>query len=73
MSTLDLVRLVAAKLDGHGAHCAALINPPRGSLSPECVWTRCTALLSALCPAEGRIVVALLAAGVEAAGVGGVR
>jgi hypothetical protein len=68
---LVLVQLLATKLDGHGAHCAVALNPPRGSLSPDYVRARCISLLLALDPAERRIVVALLAATVEGASCAG--
>jgi hypothetical protein len=68
---VELVRLVAAKLDGHGAHCAVLLNPPRGSLSPECVRVRCASLLLALDPAECRITVGLLVAALDPTAGGG--
>jgi hypothetical protein len=74
-SLVDLVRLVAAKLEGHGAHCAAVVNPPRGSLSPEEVRVRCSALLLALAPVERHAVLGLLAGldDMRATAVGSIR
>ncbi len=55
-----LARMVAAKLAGHGAHCAATFNPPRGSLTVDEVRTRCRALLDALAPVERQAALALV-------------
>lgn len=62
---LDLVRHVANKLAGHGAHCTVALHPPAGSLTLDEVRARCLALLDTLRPAERQAVLALLAADLD--------
>ena len=67
---LPLVRLahmVAAKLANHGAHCAAAVNPPRGSLAVDEARARCRAILDTFGPVERHAVLALLTHDVRAA------
>ena len=64
---LDLVRHVANKLAGHGAHCTAARHPPAGSLTLDEVRARCLALLDTLRPVERQAVLALLAADLDEA------
>lgn len=65
VGALRLVRMVAAKLAGHGAHCALAINPPRGSLTLDEARARCRAVLDSLRPVERRAVLSLLVADEE--------
>lgn len=65
VGALRLVGMVAAKLAGHGAHCALAINPPRGSLTLDEARARCRAVLDSLRPVERRAVISLLAADEE--------
>lgn len=60
-----LARLAAAKLAGHGADCAAAINPPRGSLTIDDVRTRRRALFDALTVAERPAALALVTLDVQ--------
>lgn len=62
-----LARMVAAKLANHGAHCAAALNPPRGSLTVDEVRARCRALLDCLPPVERHAALALVTHDVRAA------
>lgn len=65
--TLRLAEMVAAKLANHGAHCAAAVNPARGSLTVDEARARCRAILGAFGPVERHAVLALLTHDVRAA------
>jgi len=65
--TLRLAEMVAAKLACHGAHCAAALNPPRGSLTVDEARARCRAILDAFDPVERHAVLALVTHDVRAA------
>ncbi len=67
VTTVRLARMVAAKLAGHGAHCALAINPSRGSLTIDEARARCLAALDALRPVERHAVLSLLTADVREA------
>lgn len=67
VSTIRLVQMLAAKLTSHGPHCAAAINPPRGSVTVDEARDRCRAVLDALDPIERHAVLALLTHDVRAA------
>ena len=67
VGALRLVRMVAAKLAGHGAHSALAINPPRGSLTLDEARARCRAVLDSLRPLERHAVLSLLTVDVREA------
>lgn len=67
VTTARLVQMVAVKLSSHGPHCAAAINPPRGSLTVDEARGRCRAVLDALDPVERHAVLALLTHDIRAA------
>ena len=67
VSTLRLVQMVAAKLASHGPQCAAVINPPRGSITVDEARARCRAVLDVFDPVERHAVLSLLTHDVRAA------
>ena len=67
LTTPRLVQMVTAKLASHGPHCAANLNPPRGSLTVDEARAQCRAILDAFDPVERHAVLALVTHDVRAA------